>query len=1739
MKNKQVVSTLLTVSMAASLLPAPAMALAQEQPMANEVQDTTSMQQDIAEGSKGKEIVKTTENPVLEDGETTSSETKTEEGQPQAEQEQSPLEDTSAETNTEEEQPQAEQEHPPLEDTSLETKTEEEQQQEQQEQTELVQEQPLMELLTEEMDLPDDTFSEYTNQKLEQMYLENLFYGNQKSSTFVSFFVNNHGDMLLQDDENALAIYRALKEKIKNVAESGGSTKFTDIQLKIPMPLEGGGFSSELKKSISSAITCLRVDIPEYIYWMDFASSYTMGAQTSGGKITSLTITLPVAKPYQKNNNPKEVNNLMEKAIQAKQNANKYAIEIRNTTYTNNVEKIRAIKDKVCELTAYNFKSDGVTPADPSATDNPWSDPWQMIWVFDNDTTNKVVCEGYSKAFQYLFDLIFAGDTSVKCYCVTGKMNNGGHMWNIVQMDGQNYLVDVTNCDNSYKSASSGGYSNNSGWFVNADGVEDHITGENQSDRVAGDGLFMLSTKGQLTKNGTYGQIVKVQGDVNTGYTIQSSTNSGGTLYTYDEETKSLHKHTEALDLTFVEKPSVSTEPQAVTNLTYDGQEHELVKAGTAANGKIQYRLGDTGEFSDTIPKAKNADTYQVYYKAVKNDVVTLAETFVEVTIAQADYKFDDNNSAITSISKTPKKGEAMPTTNTKAIATGVSNETVNGTLEWFTDANHKTPAKGNFDTAGNKTLYWKFTPEKNATNYKTDAKTGSVQFTVQDNTLPEYNGTVSAPTQKSKKGGHVALTPVTISGETIQYGYSNAENTTPNRWQNEAVFENVPTGEHWFFAKVTQTTTHKEKISTGTKITIFAKPNITKYTDIPTTLHVGQEVALKPTVSLNSAAGQDVKSYQVAQGTLPAGLVLDANTGNITGNLTTETTAQTVVKITVTDNEGTVSEAYTLQFPAIGKKGQTITAADVQATYGDVDKKINASSDDTNATLTYQVIEGTDVVAVDTDGTLSILKAGKAKVRITASATNTSGASTKDITVTIAKKQISDLTIILDKNRYPYDNGNEIRPVVTVTYNGGTDTLPDTEYVVSYHNNINVGEDTASVTVTEKTDGNYTFTSTSEKFSIEKINHDAISVSSVAKAGATGTIDLSQYLPDGANIALGVVTDTDTILDGTPVIAGNVLQYAFKPDVVEGKMAEISVNVTNCTNYNDFVIPVTITVTNKEPQKDFHFAETTVNKTYSDEDFVVTASGNAGTGAVTYESNATDVAMVEKTSGKVSIVKDGKVTITATSAADENYAEAKASYTLVIAKGTITITAKDKYLSRGGTLPTLTEDDYTITGLKAGETLKTLPQIQYEGNPDTTKEGTTPIQVSGAEKPEQTAGCYHDIVYKNGTLTIRRNNNSSGSSSSSSHKTETTTTSDGTKVEVITKPDGTKVETTKTPDGMVSVIETKKDGTVIKTETTKDGDKVEEVKKPDGSSITDVKKADGTTATTTIDKNGQTKAEVKISDKAINEANKENKPISIPVTPVQATNDSETAPVIKVETESTKKIGITIPVKNPTEGTVAVIVHANGIEEIIRKSVADKNGVTMHLENGATVKIIEHTKTFVDTQTHWAENAINFVTSHELYFGTSENTFSPDTAMTRGMLAVVLHNLESNPTTSQKLKFKDVKADAWYTNAVQWAAEQNIVSGYKNGNFGPNDTITREQLAVMLYRYVGSPTHRQNELHFADANHVSTYAKEAMRWAVEEGIISGTDNNMLNPKKNATRAEVAAMLMRLMHTTI
>jgi hypothetical protein len=129
-------------------------------------------------------------------------------------------------------------------------------------------------------------------------------------------------------------------------------------------------------------------------------------------------------------------------------------------------------------------------------------------------------------------------------------------------------------------------------------------------------------------------------------------------------------------------------------------------------------------------------------------------------------------------------------------------------------------------------------------------------------------------------------------------------------------------------------------------------------------------------------------------------------------------------------------------------------------------------------------------------------------------------------------------------------------------------------------------------------------------------------------------------------------------------------------------------------------------------------------------------------------------------------------------------------------------------------------------------------------------------------------------------------------------------------------------------------------------------------------------------------------------------------------------------------------------------------------------------------------------------------------------------------------MLAQVLYNLENGQKTTGMAGFSDVAADAWYADAVIWASEKKIVSGYGNGKFGAGDSITREQLAVILYRYSGSSDVSATLESFTDAGNASTYAVDALSWAVQNGIMSGKGNGILDPKGTASRAEVATMLM-------
>ena len=168
-----------------------------------------------------------------------------------------------------------------------------------------------------------------------------------------------------------------------------------------------------------------------------------------------------------------------------------------------------------------------------------------------------------------------------------------------------------------------------------------------------------------------------------------------------------------------------------------------------------------------------------------------------------------------------------------------------------------------------------------------------------------------------------------------------------------------------------------------------------------------------------------------------------------------------------------------------------------------------------------------------------------------------------------------------------------------------------------------------------------------------------------------------------------------------------------------------------------------------------------------------------------------------------------------------------------------------------------------------------------------------------------------------------------------------------------------------------------------------------------------------------------------------------------------------------------------------------------------------------------------------------WYHEAVDFVLENGLMRGTSDSTFEPDGTTTRGMIVTILYRLEGSPAVTGENPFTDVAAGQWYSDAVIWAAENKIVEGFEDGTFRPNEPITREQLAAILYRHAQSKGQGFTglwsfRLDFPDAGDVSDWANEAMSWMVMNGVVGGRDGRLV-PKGSASRAETAAMLMRFL----
>lgn len=288
--------------------------------------------------------------------------------------------------------------------------------------------------------------------------------------------------------------------------------------------------------------------------------------------------------------------------------------------------------------------------------------------------------------------------------------------------------------------------------------------------------------------------------------------------------------------------------------------------------------------------------------------------------------------------------------------------------------------------------------------------------------------------------------------------------------------------------------------------------------------------------------------------------------------------------------------------------------------------------------------------------------------------------------------------------------------------------------------------------------------------------------------------------------------------------------------------------------------------------------------------------------------------------------------------------------------------------------------------------------------------------------------------------------------------------------------------------------------------------------------------------------------ANVTISNDALADVSKDAKTVAVTAAAKTDESTGETTYEVAVlkDGKPVDELGGELKVALPVDeqaaeagaGLVAVLVDENGNETIITKSVLTEDGkLVMALNSGsATVKYVDNSRSYADEIPSWASDAVQFTSSRQLFMGVSENDFGANTTMNRAMLVTVLHRLEGEPTPTKPAGFQDVSDDSWYAASAAWSAEMGIVAGTENG-FDGNRPITRQDLALMLYRYAnvyGSGKGSSADFsHMGGADDVADYAAEAMRWAVGSGIIVGDENNNLDPQSPTTRAQVSVMLMR------
>ena len=445
---------------------------------------------------------------------------------------------------------------------------------------------------TEEQTLTVEETAEIDPEILEQLpdndelfagHVEQVLYGNEDVSTYADYGKSKFTGI-------NRSIYEELRTFVKNIADNGGNAVYTwkgDLGITWSSDKEGTELENEVSQKfneniqINEIISTILVDCPYEMYWYDKTKSanirYGYYSKNGSVKITNLELLCTPVAAY-KGTDANEVDS--SKASAASTAAENAQTIVAENASKSDHEKLDAYREKICELVSYN----DAAAKDGYVNTHGYGDPWQLIYVFDGKPDTNVVCEGYSKAFQYLCDLSEFKNHTINCYTVTGEMNDDGHMWNIVRMeDDKNYLVDVTNCDTTTNGITAG----------------------------YPDKLFLAG----------------VSGTVSDGY-LASFTNDYGSssriTYVYDTNTKSLYS-TDILTLSSANY-AVSTVTKniidSMVTLSADSKEYDGNTTEPTSLITVKYEdtiLKNDTDYTVTIKKdgisvdqIKNAGTYEI-----------------------------------------------------------------------------------------------------------------------------------------------------------------------------------------------------------------------------------------------------------------------------------------------------------------------------------------------------------------------------------------------------------------------------------------------------------------------------------------------------------------------------------------------------------------------------------------------------------------------------------------------------------------------------------------------------------------------------------------------------------------------------------------------------------------------------------------------------------------------------------------------------------------------------------------------------------------------------------------------------------------------------------------------------------------------------------------------------------------------------------------------------------------------